>query len=497
MTRMIAIDWDNNQAFLVVGRLRGGGVDVEKALTWSEDEPPFADPERTGARLRDRLKAAGISAAPVVVAVPRDQVTVKEIRFPAVPETEEPAVVRFQAIKEMADNPDDLIIDYFSRSKPDDPEKKAAVVALRKKHFEGYQKVCQAAGLKMAAALPRLIGVMANLRKVMGTTVVTPAPVPADGVICFLLVGEKQAEAAIIKGDQFLLARSFPNGPGLASALKMHLSVHNGTHPGNPVAAIYLGGKGAGELRERIGELVGGEIPVHTFDPFAGSDVPGLPAGNRGLFAGPLGLLQLRTTREFPINFVSPRQPRQATNPNFARLRIAAVLLVGILVALFTAGQFLISSAQAATKDLNHQREEIEEKLNKAKAAGKTFKELDEWDNPVWLDEIYDLAKRADLKALRVTSISALPLPRSGSRFIAQLSIAGTLLGKTPEARRAAYEAFSTQFAKDGHYQINNAQSKHEDKTFVLTVQLERRAPSSFTGVIEDPSIPKKKTKAK
>jgi hypothetical protein len=493
---MIAIDWDNNQAYLVAGNARGANFEVQHALTWTEEEPPFANPERTGARLKDRLKAAGIAPAPVLACVPRDQVNVKEIRFPSVPETEEPAVVRFQAIKEMADNPDELVIDYFVRSRPDEPEKRAAAVAIRKKVLEGHQKLCQAAGLKLQGVLPRLVGVMANLRKVMGATVLTPPPEPADGAICFVVAGEKQAEVAVVKGEQFLLARSFPSGPGLAAGVRNHLKVHEGQRPDAPIVAIYVSGKGAGELREKVLELLEG-VPTHTFDPFAGSDLPGLPTGQRGLFSGPLGLLQMSCSRPLPINFVSPRQPKPVTNPNYARLRVAALVVALLIVGLFVAGQMLISSTQAATAALVSQKDEMDESLKAAKAAGKKLKDLEDWDNPVWLDELYDLAKRADLKSLAVTSVSCKELPRTGSRFIAQLTVLGKLLGKTPEARRAAWEALLAQIAREGHYQINHAGSKHEDRTFVLVLHLERRAPSSFTAVIEDPTIPKAKTKGK
>jgi hypothetical protein len=79
------------------------------------------------------------------------------------------------------------------------------------------------------------------------------------------------------------------------------------------VVAVYVGGKGSGELRERLKELV--SVPVHTFDPFAGSEAGQLPPGNRGLFAGPMGLLYHRSSGSLPVNFVSPRQPKPPADP--------------------------------------------------------------------------------------------------------------------------------------------------------------------------------------
>ncbi|MBY0231670.1 MAG: hypothetical protein K2W96_20485, partial [Gemmataceae bacterium] len=189
MTRLIAIDWDQGQGHLVSATIRGGNVEVQKALSWTEEPNGPAAPEQLGQKLRERMKEAGIAPAPVLACVGREHVVVKEVRFPTVPDPEEPAVVRFQTIKELADAPDDVVIDYYARALPGDSEKRATALVVRKKHLESLVKACAGAGLKLAGACPRMLGVSASLRKVMGTTVVTPAPVPADGAVCVVLTG--------------------------------------------------------------------------------------------------------------------------------------------------------------------------------------------------------------------------------------------------------------------------------------------------------------------
>jgi hypothetical protein len=497
LSRFIAIDWDGSQAYLIAGRVRGAGqVEVQKALTWTEEEPPLTHPERAGQRLRDRLRDAGISPAPVLTCVGRGQIVVKEVRFPAVPELEEPAVVRFQAIKELADNPEDVVIDYFSRSLPTDIEKRAAAVALRKKTLDAHMKLCQAAGLRLQAVTPRLVGVMVSLRKVMGTTVVTPHPEPMDGAYCVVLAGEQVAEVAILKGDKFLLSRSVPTGLGLAAEVRRNLMVHAGQEPNNPVVAVYVGGKGTGELRERIGELIG-DVPVHTYDPFAGSEALAagqLPAGNRGLFAGPMGLLQMQSAGELPINFMAPRQPKPPDNPNIALLRLAGLVTVGLVVLLFLSGYFLLGAAEANVTATNDQLKDTERALDQAMAKGRQLQAINEREIPSPLDEIWELAKRADLKQLRVSKVEMTPLPRTGkSRFYAKMTITGVVLPGSASARLQAYDNLIRQFTREKFYSIDNTQSRYLDPNFTLVVNVEQRAPSAYTSTIEDPTKVKDK----
>ena len=86
--------------------------------------------------------------------------TVKEIRVPPVPDSEEPAVVRFQAIKELTDSPEDVIIDYTINMLPSTSlsgDRKAVALIIRKEVLDSYQVLCQAAGLKLAALTPRVV----------------------------------------------------------------------------------------------------------------------------------------------------------------------------------------------------------------------------------------------------------------------------------------------------------------------------------------------------
>src|SRR5215213_403736 len=105
------MDWDQNHIYVVAAEVRGTAVKVQRALSWQEDQPPNAsNAEDVGRRLREKLDEARIGTAPLIACVGRDKLILKDIRFPTGPDVEEPAVVRFQTVKELTDAPEDVVI---------------------------------------------------------------------------------------------------------------------------------------------------------------------------------------------------------------------------------------------------------------------------------------------------------------------------------------------------------------------------------------------------
>jgi hypothetical protein len=329
---------------------------------------------------------------------------------------------------------------------------------------------------------PRLIGISHCLRKIIGTTVVTPPPDPADGVIAVVVIGEKTAEFCVLRGPTFLLSRSVASGSNLAGEIRRNLAVHAGQSPQNPIRAVYVAGKGSGELRERLGDMI--EQPVHTFDPFAGSETLELPLGQRGSFAGAMGLLFARAEGELPINFLTPRQPKPPQNFNYRLARLAIVAAVALIFGLVVLGRVLHANIIAQVAERKELREKVEEDLLRTSVNAVRLKGINDWDTLTWIDELYDLTARIpDVNLLKVKSFTVDPLPpKQQSRFVAKVTIRGELFNRAN--LRAPLNQLIAQFAKDGYYTVEPV--KVESNTFILVVNVERRAPGEYRSVVKD-----------
>ncbi|HEY1377426.1 MAG TPA: pilus assembly protein PilM, partial [Gemmataceae bacterium] len=420
MPRFLALDWDAGHVHLLAATAAKGGLTIDRALAWPEEQPPSAArAEGFGQRLKERLREAGVAAAPLVVAVGRDRVVLKEVRYPAVPPHEEPAVVRFQAVKELTDAADEVVIDYQAGDAPDPTgERKALAVSIRKDLLNAYQAIARSAGLKLVAVAPRAFGVIACLQRLA-----TPAPEPGTA-FAVLSVGEKGGEFAVARGEALAFARPV-SGPALASdaallgEIRRNLAVYAGQAPQHPVRALYVAEASilppvshGGLISDRLRDTLA--IPVFRFDPLAGVEAPAGAAA--GSFAGAAGLIHLSGRGgRLPINFVRPREPKPPVDPNRRLLTWAAVAAGVLILAGGGFGYSLVAAKDRELARLNQEKSDQDDILLKLDQDERRIAAVDQWlkSEIVWADEVYDLTARfPDVNRLRLTEFTAEPVPQ-------------------------------------------------------------------------------------
>jgi Tfp pilus assembly PilM family ATPase len=442
LARYLALDWDHNFLHVVSANVGRGTVQVQRAAVWRTDlSPNPANAAELGAVLRERLKEAGIAPAPLLVAVGRDRVILKDLRYPQVPASEEPAIVRFQAAKELTYPADEVVIDYAPTAEPGpNGERRAHALILRRELLQTYQALAKAAGLKLAGITPRPFGVAASVQRAAPaqgqTDLLTPTPAPEgnEGAVAVLTLTGGWAEFDVVRGGRLLFTRALPASDGLVGEIRRNLALYAGqpqvTKARDRVQALFVAGNGEHNvIREQLQQLLA--IPVHPLDPFAGAERLEL-GGNRGGFAGAVGLLHAQSVGTLPINFAQPKEPRPERDPNQARYVMAAGvgLLVLILVGVLC-GRALSDRTREIAR-LQGDLEDMDGQLMSLNQDSQKLKELHGWTGNAicWLDELVNLSNcfdADDTKLMHLNELTAGPTSGTGTskQYVGQILVKG------------------------------------------------------------------------
>jgi Tfp pilus assembly PilM family ATPase/outer membrane murein-binding lipoprotein Lpp len=513
LPRYLAIDADGHGLTVAAGSVRGGTAHVEQAFAWPETAPPLspATAAPLGRRLAELLKEAGVAPAPVLFAVGRDRIILKEIKHPPSPPQDEPAVVRFQAMKELTESPDDGVLDYMPLGSDAGGERRSLVAFVNKDVFNAVKAACDAAGLKLAAVTPRPFATTAAAGRAVATGAV-PVPDAVDAAVAVVTLNDSSGEFSVIKNGAVRFSRhvspmAMTNEATLVAELRRNLSVYSAQSLGDSIQAIYLaeGETGLGGWSGRLGATL--PVPVYPFDPLAGTPVADrVPPKQRSRFAGVVGLLAGQSrVGPTPINFVQPRQPRAEVNPNRNRIVVGALLGLLTLAGLAFRSYALLQSAAAKTANLQAQVQSLESDLKLREPDVKRLAAAEEFDKRgiPWLDEKYDLAVLfPDISKMKLMSyvVSALPPPVSkdkqkpaaptGSRLTASPPVAKMRLtiaadnGTLPEelvralARESRY--YSGVRSTIGPL-LPGGSARSPVQQFFIDANISRRSPEEYT----------------
>jgi hypothetical protein len=459
------------------------GVRVERALTWREERSPNpADAEALGKLLGERLKAENIAPAPLLVCVGRDRVILKEVRYPKVSPVEEPAIVRFQAVKELTDPAEEVAIDYVPLGE-EAGQARAAVLVLRKEMLTAYKTVAREAGLKLQAITPRPFGIASVLRGVMGKSPATPAPEPADAAVAILTTTERWAEFCVIRGDRLVFARSLAPGASLAGELRRNLALYAGQSHQHPVRALYVaGGSDLPRLQETLA------IPVHAFDPLTGVSETDVAAPVRGGFAGAAGLLYAQATPSgLPVNFAQPKEPRPEKNPNQKRYALAAAVAAAVFLLAVAAAAVHLQYLSHKQDNLQAQLDSLDSQLKSMADDDARYKAVEEWRRyeVSWLDELYDLtAVFPDPSRIRLKEFSADPQDKSKTH-VANI----TLTGATDRTGDSLATRLVNDLSREPFYVVRKTEHKRntsgDDRFFFPNefrygLEIKKRTPADY-----------------
>jgi len=435
LAKFLALDFDSEQWAVVSGSANAGRVSIHRALAWDEKQTlSLATAKALGQSLRDHLKAERIGSAPVLACVPRDRLILKEISYPPVPAADEPAVVKFQVLRDLTTAPESSVVDYLPGPDPRaGGERRTLVVVIPKDLLAAYQEVCSAAGLKLAALLPRPFATAMCLTQMAGDEDRDSAA--SSGAVAVMSLGNRWAEFCVLKDGHLVLARSMTapaagEESAVVGEIRRNLAVYAGQSAQAPVQALYVaeGGRHA-TLADRLKTTLA--IPVYRLDPFSGLADRELPFEGRGAFAAAVGALYARAQfKKLPINFVHPKESKPPRDPNKWKAVAAACAVVVLAVGTAVYGMTTLAARDRELKELNVVKVGLDGQLQQMEKDDANRVAVQDWMNNriIWLDELYDLTERfPGGDSARVLKLSADPLTHTAKdkQHIGRMSLEG------------------------------------------------------------------------
>jgi hypothetical protein len=251
------------------------------------------------------------------------------------------------------------------------------------------------------------------------------------------------------------------------------------------------GGSEHAALREQLRDML--DVPVHSFDPFAGVERPDLPLVGRGAFAGAVGLLHTQAGRdEFAINFIKPRQPKVQSDPNQRRLVLGGALAASLLLG---AGAFCYMQLSAMDRQITAQvvrNAEYDRTLGTLEEDAKKYKALHEWNGKSLdvLDELYDVVEKfPDPQSIQLTKFIVNP-NETKDKFVAKILFEGIVSDE-----KLANQLVDSLRADD-HRRFDAAKTEPNIRgvnffnfrtRFTTTADIAKVPPDKFTGRLPDP----------
>lgn len=474
MPRFLAMDWDPPKLNVLGVNVAKGRAAVEQSLAvpLADDLTP-ATAAMLGRGLKESLAAAGLAGAPVLFSLGRDKIILKELSIPFVPAHEEAAVVRFQTGKEMTEAASDVIFDYTLLSKPQAGlQTRVQVAIVRRSIVAAVTVLCQSAGLKLHALVPRpfaLAGLLdrkTSTRSSMTRGVLVPA-------------GAEEVELCIYSGTHLEWARSLATGPGLAGEVKRNLMLLAAQKTSLPdVERIEIAG---------LADLGDVGIPKETLNPWR--DVDAKPA-NPTPFLAALGLAEIAAAG-LTLNLAVPKEPKPVVDRHKQRMKmgmIAAAILVPMLI---LAWWMSLSKMQAQIRDLEVTREDLDETWKKLEQERLDVAALKDWEQTSisWLDELYDISARfPHAQGLRITQVSATQFRRRGAKdtFTGLVTIHGLMNSD----QDTLVTQFSESLQQDKYLRVQSPAFKANE--FTLKIDVAARPPLHYQTNLVVPPQPKK-----
>lgn len=503
MPRYLALEWNDDEARLMLATAKGDRAVVEQAFVVPirrEEGGADGGPAALGQQIAAALQERGIGRVETLITLGRANIELRQLALPPAPDEELPDMVRMQAMRDFHSLEDDWLLDFIPIEERPDQPRVVLAAAVDPGLIAQINMVCEVAGLKAHRVVlrPCATASLLNRQQPERSDQVRLLLDFNDDEVDLIVVAERKAiflRTARLSGDPL---RDAEAAQSLTGEIRRTMAAVQNQPGGRPIESIVVSGAGTAEesLRRSIQSAL--ELPVELYDPFAVAELRGevrrtLPESS-ARFAPLLGMLtdEITQTRH-AIDFLNPR--RRPLPPNRRRQYIIAAATAGALVAAwFIWSWWERGSLQNEIGDLTQQIKMLEGAVDRATRIEQVAGEVGKWaaTNVIWLDELHGLCREfPPAQDAMLTQLMAESTTARGSRIELQglVRSAGALDDLEQRLRTGTHQV-------EGEGRTLDSSKKGYAYRFKSTVLLERsdaakRAEKESAKRQEKPSPPR------
>jgi Tfp pilus assembly PilM family ATPase len=416
MADFIALDWEKRTLNGLEATASRGRVQVRRCfeLTWpTSDANEEAGTRETGEWLKNELARLGISARKVFVSLPREEVVVRQIDVPDVPDEELPDLVRLQAETKLSTSIDSLVLDFLPLPRIEGDASRAVLLfTFDREKLNALREVVKAAGLELEQ-----VGVSSVATAELVSRIERDQNLEPDETTLTVARDGKRIEISLMRSRHLLFTHSTQltgddaqHDSRLASAeIRRALGAHSQTDAGSTVARAWVVGAENEQqtLRQTMTDHLDFEVGV--IDPLAGQNVTVLqdaignqdknvdPAAEAGEdvfmidegdavshtpFAAPMGLLMAAGQPMIEtVDFLNPR--RAIVRPDRRKQTIgliAASVVLTVAVAYGTTW-WQVSSLQQEAEESSKRFDQYSEMIKSGRPTVEAVDVIRDWED--------------------------------------------------------------------------------------------------------------------
>lgn len=414
MARLLAVDWDQREARIVLATSSRQKIKVLAARSVSlvdvadGGEEPRPD---LGGSLRAALAEHRVGRAKALVGVNRKSIELLHFKVPPAEDTELPQLVLNQAIRESPAVTEETAIDFVALDADPSEPRRITAAAMGARELERIKGICLAAGIKPQRML---------LRPFAAASLFARAGFAAEAVCLLVNCVADEVDLSVISRGKMVFSRTaqLPGGPDPERAARQLLVEIGRTLAvaaqdwlgDEEVETVYIfgGPEEHHDLVRRIGdELL---LVAKVVDPFEAVEISKhRRPEDAGGYASLVGMLLDEVHRQaHAVDLLNPKRPPKPPS----RKRFAAVLAV--LLAVVALGAWYAKSQDLAELDerieqFQGEKKKYDDLYKRAAAQRQIVTAIRQWEAAEvnWLDEFRDLSLRLpssrDLLLSRIT----------------------------------------------------------------------------------------------